>query len=68
MRSDCRDVKLIYSDLLLAVLLAPIVRHVLQRRGRGMTGWDFRGRSIEEQSFSQPALFFGNRGEAFDLL
>ncbi len=63
---DCGDVKLVDGDFLLARLLAPVFgRFTKQRRVRVILR-HMRGAMVEEQIFGEPALIFGDGGEALD--
>ena len=48
MFGDGCDVKLIYGNLLLASLFAPVIGHGLEHRCGGMAGGDSGGRRVEE--------------------
>src|SRR4051812_31112677 len=62
-----RDVELIHSNFLFTTLLAPILWNNLEQLRVWMVNGNIHRRSIEEQSFSQPAFLLRNRREPFEL-
>jgi hypothetical protein len=67
MLGDGSDVELIHGHLLLACLLAPVLRRRAQMLGFRVFGANIHGRRVEQQTLRQHRVLHRNGSEAFQL-